>query len=382
MPFNAFAVGSAGLTVAYIASRPARSAYLVVVLGVAIASWFGLTALLSPFLYADSANTSKVSVSNARAGAPMPLKYAAQIAAIPGVASLTYANYLPVICKAPTTVATLNGGGGPGVAEELAQYRVTDEESNAWQADLRGILVGATLARNCGWSKGSNVQPPDTNGRPVDLHVIGVFHSDEPYAEQIAIAHFDYLDRLADPSQRGQMLSASVRATDPADVASLAARIDAAFAHSDPPTHSTPNSATENSLARFGSVQDLIAWVIAAVFACAALVFVSVFAHAAAERRAALAVLSVIGFSRRFLFGLFVIESLVLTVAGALLGIAIGVSLVHLLAPSLSMVLGRFASPPWAWAVLPPLMLALLACSLIVPARVATRIRATDYQRA
>lgn len=372
--------GRIALALAHISSRPARAAYLVLTLAVAVASWLGLTAILSPFLRAESPDTAIVSVGNARSGAPMPVRYAAQIALMPGVATLTYDNYLPVICKRPTVVATLNGGGGSGVAGQLARYGITTEEAKAWHSDLRGILVGATLASNCGWTSGLGVQPPDTNDRPIDLHVIGVFHSDEPYAEQIAIAHFDYLDRLAEPAQRGRMFSVSVRATDAADAPSLAARIDAAFAHSDPPTHSAPNSTAENSLARFGKVQDLVAWVIGAIFVCAALVFATVMAHTAAERRATLAVLRVLGFERRFLLSLFACECVAVVVAGGVLGIVIGLVAIHLLAPSVSMVLGGFWPPRWAWACLPLLLLAWLALGMAFPIRAALTARPIDYQ--
>lgn len=369
------------LALAHIRARPSRTAYLVVTLCVASVAWIGLAALAAPFLGTGGGAYEGVIVSAARGMATLPLRYRDQLAQLEDAHDIAWMSFLPVLCK-PNIAVTLNAWGGPGAHRQLAGDGVGEAQARAWDADPLGILVAAPLAEKCGWKEGAHVQPPDGFiGRPIEVHVLGVFRSSHPYAEMIAFAHYDYLNRLALPGANDQVQMFSVHAGDPHGDAMLAARVDALFAHSDPPTDSHAGNEAQDTLARFGKVQTLIAWVMAAMLACVALVFVSVFAHAAAERRPLHGVLQTLGFRRSALAAAVLIECLLVAAGGLALGAALGWGAIALLAPAVAGVLGTFGVPAWAWLGLPALALALVFARLGFPLAAIARSRAIDYQR-
>jgi hypothetical protein len=356
--------------------------YMIATLSVAIVAWLGLAALAAPFSPAGKGTGGGVIVSAARGMATLPLHYRDRISRLDDANDLAWMSFLPVLCK-PNVAVTLNAWGGPGTHRQLAGDGVSEEQARAWDADPLGVIVAAPLAEKCGWMEGTHVQPPDGFiGRPIEVHVVGVFRSSQPYADLVAFAHYDYLNRLAMPEAQDQAQMFSVHTNDPRDAAALAARVDQAFAHGDPPTDSHASNEEQSALARYGKVQTLIAWVMAAMLGCVALVFVSVFAHASAERRSLHGVVQALGFRRSALVGALLIESLLIVAGGFALGIASGWCAITLAAPIVAGVLGAFTVPSWAWFVLPALALALLGVSLPLPLGAIARSRAIDYREA
>jgi ABC-type lipoprotein release transport system permease subunit len=370
------------LALAQVASQPARALHLVAALSVAIAAWLGLTALAASLERPDTPNAAIVQVQNSRSNATLPLRYATRIQQMRQVSEVSYMRYLPVVCQAPSSVAMLNGWGGAGVQSRLARTGIPDPLQQQWMQDSLGILVGATLASNCGWKTGMTIEPKDFAGQPMELHIVGVFRSTEAFAEQIAIAHFDYLNRLAGPYDADQVVAIQVLAKDAQGAPTLAADIDAAFIYDDPPTESTSSSVAENSLARFGQLNTLIGGLLVATLLSAALVFVSALAHSVAERRKTSALLRALGFRRRFIFSLFACECAVLVVAGLAVGAAVGTAAIGVVSPAVTQVTGQFLPPNWAWSCIPAIGIVLLLMSLAWPAWVVARVRAGDCRLA
>lgn len=373
------ALTASRLALAHAGAHPGRLVYLVLTLAVTVVAWLGLAALASPFVHADIPDAGGVAVFNTREGNTLPLRYAARIVALQETTDVTYMNFVPVVCRAPTVAATLNGYGGPGTHRALVEAGVDEVAMMAWNADPLGILVGSALAANCGWKAGMGIQPLDVSGRPVEIHIVGVFHSTQPYADQIAFAHYEYINRLREGPLRDQVNAIIVNASNPRDSSLLAARIEATFVHDDPPVRAVTSTMADNALSRFGHVQVLLAWVMSAVFASTLLMLVSVLAHAAAQRRAIMAVLQVLGFRRRLLFGSFLLECVAMIAAGAAVGLVIGKIVLRALAPKIAPLLGRFEAPPWAYHYLPLWLLVLLVASLVLPAMIVARTRPIDY---
>lgn len=358
-----------------------RGGHLIVTLAVAVVAWLGLSALASPFVRADIPLVGQVFVVNPQGQGTLPVRYVERVAALPGAGDISYQNVSPVICQSPSVTATLNGFAGAGTNRQLAESGIDPATVEAWEKDPLGILVGSTLAERCGWKAGLDVEPMGITGQPVRVHVVGVFTSSKPAENQIAFAHFEYLNRL--PGLYGTRDHANVITAYSTDVhrnGELAARIEAEFAHDDPPVEAMTNTTADNGLARFGRIQNLLAWIMLAVFACTAMVLASTLAHTIAQRRAQMAVLQVLGFRRGQLLGSFMIECICVLVAGTLFGIAAGRGVIHLIAPRIAPILGQFAPPGWAYACLPLWLLALLAVSLVLPVSIVVRSRPTDFQ--
>jgi len=119
----------------------------------------------------------------------------------------------------------------------------------------------------------------------------------------------------------------------------------------------------------------------AAMAACTLLVFLTVLAHQIAQRRAGMAVLQTIGFSRGVQFGALVLELLLITGVGTMAGLLAGRAVMVLINPLLFRLTGLLRTPDWAlWGLFPALFL-LLALSLIWPALQISKLRPIDHLR-
>lgn len=355
----------------------ARCAYLIATLAVAVAAWLGLSAMTASFVQIDGA-FSGILVQSVRQGDTLPLRYAEQVERVPGALDVAWMNYLPVVCKQNVAV-TLNAWGGSGTHRQLADYGVSPAEEAAFNGDPLGILVSEALADQCGWRVGMAVQPPDGFwGKPVEVHVAGIFRSNKSWGGQIAFAHFDYLNRILPTEKRDRAQYVSVIAHDSAANAELATRIERLFASSDPPVEALTDSTVQNGLARFGNVQALLFFVMAAMFACTALVLISMWAHAAARQRVRMAVLQALGFTRDVLFAGFVFECAFVALLGVAAGTGLGLALIHVLSPTVTPILGSFTPPTFAWTLLPAWVLPLLLIGMIIPGIITASVRPTD----
>ncbi|HET9047418.1 MAG TPA: FtsX-like permease family protein [Chiayiivirga sp.] len=358
----------------------ARFSYLCLTVAVTVAAWFALAAIASPFITPKGGGTSdSIRVDNARnKRTPLPLKYAVRIEALPGVASLSYLDLQLIQCGAD--MVTVNAVGGSTVAKADVTYFENEFDADAlerWQKDRLGLLVSRAAAAKCGWQLGQGIEPMSIAGKPMPLHISGVGLLDND--DLSAMAHFDYINEehsmVAKP---GNVMMIHVDASAPGQNQALAARIEAAFAHDDPPVAAYPDTVREDARSRMGKVQYLVVLVMGALFLSCLLVLASVMAHAATERRTTLGMMRVLGFPRRVLAGGYVLEVLGIVLCGAVLGMALGQVVLHYLPLVLKGQLLRVAPAPWAWSLLPIWLALMAALSLLQPCLLALRARPLD----
>lgn len=373
------------LALAWLRLREAtgRHAYLVATLAVGVAGFWILGALASPFVARTAFADAGISVGSAREGTLAPVRYAAEISRLPGVDAVNHMNVLAVTCRAPTGIATLNGWGGDDPARRLRGLRISPADVEAWRRAPSAVLVGAELAERCGWVPGMAIEPPALHGQPVPILVAGIFHSDGGgFGEQVAIAHYAHLDRLLPENERDQARVIQVFGRDPLALAELAAAIEARLQHGDPPVQAHVGSGSDSLLGGFGNVSALLRAVVAALALCVLLVFVSIAAHLAAQRRSSMAMLQALGFGRGLQLAAIVLELATVVALGAASGTALGAWLLRAIGARTSHLLGRLDAPvheaPWLLACL----LALVALAALAPALTVRRLRPVDLVRA
>lgn len=367
-------LASSGSTVPF-----GRAAYLTCTLAVTVAAWLGLSAMASPFVQTThTSRDNEVVVRNARRGQPLPKRYADRIAALPGALDTSYLDLQIVTCNTAGNTVTLNAIGGAGTHRAVAQEGASANDWATWHADPLGILIDAETAKQCGWRVGMGVSPPDISDRPLELHISGMTKS----SKGAAMAHYAYVNRVASIVGQDKVTAIYTHAATAQGNDALAARIETAFAHDDPPVEAHPDTINQNAWARFGKVQYLLATVVLAVFLCCALVMVSVFAHAAAQRRTRMALLRVLGFPRRQLFSAWTLEAAMIALTGTVFGVLLGQGAIRVARRALGSVLDGLAPPAWAWGTLPVGVLLLMTSTLVVPARVLARVQPRDCQGA
>ncbi|MEN1960621.1 FtsX-like permease family protein [Luteimonas sp. MJ246] len=359
-----------------------RHAYLVATLVVGVAGFWILGALASPFVARTALADASITVSSAREGGLVPVRYAAEVSRMPAVENVNHMNVLAVVCKPPAGIATLNGWGGDDPERRLRSIRASQEDIDAWLDSPHAVLAGAELAERCGWSRGMTIEPAGLRGQAVPVTIAGIFHSDEGgFGEQIAIAHYAHVDRLLPDAERDQARIIQVSGQDPLALAELAADIEALLQHGDPPVQAHVADGGDSVLGSFGNVSALLRAVVASLGLCVLLVFTSIAAHLAAQRRSSMAMLQALGFDRNLQLAAIVFELSAVAATGAALGTLLGLSLLEAISARTSHVLGRLDAPlqdtPWLVACL----LALVALASLAPAFTVRRLRPVDLVR-
>lgn len=361
------------------AGRGARSAYLLLTVAVAVTAWLVLSAMASPYIAVKrDVAADGIVVRNARgSSAVLPLRYAARLDALVGVQGVVYLDLQLLQCANGDTI-TVNAYGGSGVADALRSDEFPEHMVRRWQVDQAGLLVNTATAEACNWRPGQGITPPDVMGRPIPFNVTGV-RATRQGEGMIAFAHYDYINhRHSLLGNEDRVIDFSVQAGDARQNESLVARIEAAFAHEDPPVLAYPDTARENARARFGNVQYMLTLVMGAVFVCCMLVLASVMAHAAQERRAHLGTLYALGFPRRLFAAGFVVEVFGIVAGGAVIGLVLGAALLQWLPGWLAESFGRVEPAAWAYWLLPVWLTALAAAVLIKPCLSVLAVRPTD----
>lgn len=351
---------------------------LVLTLALSVLAWLGLSSLVGPFVGGTGPSGAHVNVMSERNGMPFPLRHAERIRALEGVESTAHMAVLAVSCDGSEGWASLNGWGGDGVATLLRARDVPDALIAAWQGGESHVLVGDRLAGRCGWREGMDVQPQTLLGQRMPLRIVGIIEGQEGYGSQIALAHHAYLARHLPPEQQAQAWLVAVAPQDARVAAELGARIEALFEGEPVPLRATASGDAEGALARFGNVERLLMVVMAAFAACTVLVFGSVLAHMAVQRRRTMAMLLALGFRTGQLQCGFIIEVVALVVAGTGLGWLVALPAVAWMDRGLGPLLGALSIPTASLVALAPALLALGVLALLSPMSTLARLEPTD----
>jgi|GEM_PF-948719 len=366
--------------------QPMRLLYLVATLAVATLAWIVLSAFSAPFLASRVGNaiSAELTVANARIQtSTFPLRHALRMENMPGVAAVSYFNLASLPCGEGRGTLSINAYGGSGVDAWLRGRGTSPQLLDSWRSTGNGLLVGAETAQRCGLVPGMSLSPTDyLSGVEIPITIIAILpDAGGGMGDRIAYGHYDYFNRLLPEELRDQVMRARVVGDDPATLPALAQMIDEAFSSSDPPLQANTSSSADSALGRFGQVQSLLGLIMAAMGACAVLVFVTVLAHLLAQRRPSMAVLQTLGFSRRIQFGALLIEMSAVIAVGALTGVAAGQALLAVLNPRVSWLLGQLRTPDWALLWLPPALLVLAIIALAWPSMQIRGLRPIDHLR-
>jgi putative ABC transport system permease protein len=253
---------------------------------------------------------------------PMPLAYRDRLAAIPGVAAVTYVAWFPAVYQNPRNDFPKLAVDGDNWFEMYGDLWTLPEDQLArWKTDRIGAVVGEELAGRFGWTIGSRIPLrgtmwPKKGGGAWEFTVDGIYRAG-PAARRNAsldlmFFHYAYLNDTR-TFGRDFVDSYRVRVVDPSDANDLAQQVDAAFANSDYETTTT----TENTFVRaiaeqIGDVGAIVMAILGPVLFTILLVCGNGMAQAVRERTNEFAVLKTLGFTDGGVLGLVLAESFVL----------------------------------------------------------------------
>jgi len=315
----------------------------------------------------------------------LPSRLTAQIAAVPGVEKVVYANWFGGIYRDPKNFFP-NFAVGPDYFELYPEYTIPADQLEAFKADRTGAIVGAALAERHGWKVGDTIPlqatifPKDgSNDWSFTLRGIFELEDDQRRGEENQLMfHWDYFNEANDYIQ-DEIGWYMVKLTDIDQASRVAQAIDAISANSDHETKTQTEQAFNQAfIKQFADIGLIVSAIMGAVFFTLLLLTGNTMAQAVRERIPELAVLKTIGFTSRSVLMLVLAESVLLVVLGGLLGLAIAAALM----PAVSAASGGIVQLPTVqgqtWAVGLALMLAIGLVVGALPALRAMRLNIVD----
>lgn len=255
----------------------------------------------------------------------LPEDYARQIAKLPGVRSVLPMQILVSNCRASLDVVTFRGVPPETFVATLGQEIEVIEGSLAdWQRRGDAALVGQRLAQRRGLRIGDRFSIAG-----VTVTVAGIFQSPYPADREIAYTHLAFLQR-SDRDMLGTVTQFILTVDDPLLLDEVARTVDTHFANAQDPTATWSEKAfTARAVADVMELVQMASWLgwgaLAAVFALVA----NAIGLAVQGRVRDHAVLQTLGYGRGLIARLILAESALLSLIGAIGGLAAGMAVLH-----------------------------------------------------
>jgi putative ABC transport system permease protein len=265
---------------------------------------------------------------------PLPVKYGAVIAAIPGVEKVTHQNWFGGYYQDQRNQFVQFAVDPESYLDVHDEIVLTDQEKAAWIADRSGAIVGRSIADRFGWKVGDRVPLQATifqrkdGSHTWEFTIDGIYDTDDA-GQSAFIFQYEYLKEGATgfggPGQEWNFVGMyQLRIADPDQGPGIAAEIDRHFANSEYETKTTTEKAFAQSFAnQIGNVGAIVTGIVAVVFFTLLLVAGNTMAQAVRERTGELGVLKTLGFTDGKVLGLVLAESLVIALAGGIPGLLV-----------------------------------------------------------
>lgn len=263
---------------------------------------------------------------------PLPLSYRDQIARIPGVSQVSYANWFGGVYKDASDWKNFFpriGIDAETYIDMYPEFLVTADELAAFQKDRNACLVGAKLARQLDFKIG-DIIPIDGDIYPGkwEFVVRGIYRGKEKSTDETQMLfQWKYLDeqvKQRQPGREGQVGWYILNVHNPSDMSIVAKTVDDMFKNSLAATKTETEKEFQQSFVSMSSAiitsMKVISFVIIGIIL---LVLANTIVMSARERTREYAVLKSLGFSAFHIVGLIGGESMLLACSGGALGLAL-----------------------------------------------------------
>jgi putative ABC transport system permease protein len=260
---------------------------------------------------------------------PLPLSYEARIRAVNGVTGVGYANWFGGIYQDPKNFFAQFAISGESYLAIYPDYLMPEADRAAFLRDRKGAIVGRKLADQYGFKVGDIIPIKGTIYPGTWEFVVRAIYDGAKSTTNTATMffHWDYINEAVKrqaPRRGNQVGVYVIEIRQPEDAAVISNAVDAQFRNSLAETLTETEKAFQLG---FVSMSEAIVVAIRAVSFVVIIIIMAVMANtmamSARERLAEYATLKVLGFGPGFLTMLIFGESLLLSVAGCLLGVVL-----------------------------------------------------------
>ena len=287
----------------------------------------GVNAWLNAFGTGSNANRLYV-VSRVSQVQPLPSAYLHQIESVPGIRQSTYIAGISGFYQEKNNNLLALATDVRKFFDLYPDWKIAPEQLAAMSRIRAGAIVAAPLMRAFGWKIGdrlplrTSVMKQDGSA-DWDFEIVGTYDVPTSPAEANRIlvnyAYFDEARRL----ERGTAWAFVVAVDDPTRSAQICAAVDALFVNSAYETVTQDEKAyVQGQLRELGDVSLMANAIVAAVLFTLLFLTGNTMMQSVRERTPELAILKTVGFSDRSVTVLVLIESVLLCVLAAALGLA------------------------------------------------------------
>jgi putative ABC transport system permease protein len=314
----------------------------------------------------------------------LPMAYLEKIRAVEGVEAVSHMSWFGGIYIDRKNFFPNFAVEPKSFLEVYPEFLVSDDERSSFLKDRKGCLVGRTLAERFGWKLGDAVTLQGTiYSGEWPLTVRGIYRGrDRGTDEGQFFFHYDYLnERLKEryPRRANQIgiIVIEIRSADEAPAVSEA--VDALFRNSLAETLTETERAFQlGFVAMSAAILTAIRLVSLVIIVIIMAVVANTMVMSVRERMHEFAVLKTLGYGGGYLSGLILGESLLICVAGGVLGAAATFPALHVLSGYVSAifpVLDVSGTTLWLDAAA---ALAIALTAAAVPARKVVTVRIVD----
>lgn len=315
----------------------------------------------------------------------LPFSLLSQIESVEGVKRLGYASWFGGVLKDNRQFFP-NFAIGPGYMDLYPEYELSAEDRARFEGDRTGAIVGESLAKRFNLKIGDVIPMQATifpqkgsNNWPMTLSGIFRIKDDKRKGEENQLMfHWKYFDEANDyiKNQVGWII-VELESNDAA--VSVGKAIDKLSENSDHETRTQTEQAFNQAFAKqFADVGLIVTLIMGAVFFTLMLLTGSTMTQAVRERIPELAILKTIGFSDRTVMALVLIESCLIVILGAALGVGLASALMPGISASSGGMIQLPSVPEQTWLTAIGLSLLIGIIVGLAPALRALRLNIVD----
>jgi putative ABC transport system permease protein len=363
--------------------HPLRAALTICGLAVAVLAFCILrTVVTAWYAGVDAASPVRLVTRNAVSLMfPLPLAYLPKIQAVPGITRMAYAYWFEGIYIDKKNFFPQFAASLPGYLDAYPEYLLPEDQKLALVQDRRGAVAGRKLAARFGWRVGDAIVLKGTYF-PGEYRLVlrGIYKGQYPNTDEtLLFFHWDYLNETLKkiaPDMADKVGWYLVQVARPELAVPVSVKIDAAFKNSLAETLTETEAAfnlgfVEMSSAILVAIQ-VVSWVVIGVILG---VLANTMAMNARERLGEYAALKTMGFKAHHLAGLIMGESLMLSLVGGLLGLALSFPATRVFPPEVTQYFPGLEVSRMTMLIGMAVALAVGVLAGIIPAWQATRVK-------
>ena len=255
----------------------------------------------------------------------LPQDYDARIARLDGVREVFPVQVFTNNCRASLDVVVFYGVP-PEKLQAVRDFELLQGSWSEFEQHQDAAIVGRAVAARRGILTGDKFSIGE-----LTVNVAGIYRSDDPAEENYIYSHLDFLQRSKGMNLVGTVTQIEVLLNEGVDAVAKSAEIDDLLRGGPIETDTRPKGVFQTQA--LGDLTQLIAMSHYLGYACVVLVLALVSTTtvmSVQDRIKEHAVLQTIGFSAPRVFGLVMIESVILSFAGGLIGVGAALAILEL----------------------------------------------------